>query len=121
MRDYKQREKERKDYLERLHRMQLKQQEGSEVKSEDFAPPEIPPPSAVKVVEEAKETEEVASLEPEKNSPANVLKLFGNGNEEHPLTEDLYVWGLITEEGVWVLERSVAAAEHLMGRKVDPA
>ncbi len=121
MREYKQREKEKKDYLERLHRMQLKQQEGSEVKSEDFAPPEIPAPAAVKVVEEAKETEAVAGVEPAKTAPENVLKLFGNGNEDHPLAEDLYVWGLITEGGVWVIERSVAAAEHLMGRKVDPA
>jgi hypothetical protein len=75
----------------------------------------------VQVVAETTDKDEDEDEEPEKPSPKNVLKLFGNGDEEHPLAEGLYVWGLITEEGVWVADRSRAAAEHLMGRKVDPA
>jgi hypothetical protein len=100
------RRKEKKEYLERLHRMHLKQQEGSEVNPDEFAPPlEALPP-------------EPETPEEHEATPDSIVKLFED-DCSHPLAERLFLFGLITEEGLWVSDRTVRAAEHLLGRTLN--
>jgi hypothetical protein len=108
LREFRARQKEHKEFLEREHRLRLRQQEGHPVDPEEFAPPDVPPIEAVAEEEDA-EAEDDGDV---------IVPLH---EDEHPLAERLFVYGLITEAGLFVTDQSKDAAEHLMGRKVDAA
>jgi hypothetical protein len=95
---------ERKDYLERLYQVQLKEQEGGVINPADFAP-DIVPPLKPKIDEEPARDGDVAVYEEKQKG--------------HPMAEALrsHLW--VSEKGVFVDHREQAPMEHLLGRKAE--
>ena len=118
-RDYRERQRERQEYLERLHRMRLQEQEGKEIKAEDFASPEKaapkpqPDPGLENVVNLF--STEDASAEEEDEGDDDWEEA-----EEHPLAEKYNLFAILTEHSLWVNHRDIEAAELMMKRPPEP-
>jgi hypothetical protein len=99
--DHQKRRREEEAYWEREHRMRLLSQAGKPVEPEDFAAPEETKSFSVSNGDSEKELETAERPE------------AGSGQ--------LWMQGVITEEGFFADIRGRAAAEHLMGRAAEDA
>ena len=115
--DFERRDKERQEYLDRLHRYELKKQEGQKIKPEEFAAPsEIP-------VAEPESDDDEESNEPgdgdviTKKKPEPPPSLFDE--DEHPLADQYRVMGNVTLSEAWFGSRDPHMVTYLMGRNPD--
>lgn len=112
--------KEREEYLERLHRYELKKQEGVKVDPEEFAPGErqpLPPPpwERSEDEEEGDDDDEDGSIAvKEKPDPPPSWD-----DDEHPLADNynLMAWFTLTE--CYVSNHNKGVAEYLFRRPCD--
>ena len=115
--DFERREKEREDYLDRLHRYELKKQEGQKIKPEEFAAPSETP-GAETENDEDEETDEagdgdvITKKKPE--PPPSFLD-----EDQHPLAEQYRVMGTVTLSEAWFGSRDPHMVSYLMGRNPD--
>ena len=100
--NFEKRQRERAEYLDRLHRFQLKKQEGSKVKPEDFSvPPPEPPPAAPWEREDDDNDDEDEdagdfAIKQKLEPPPSWL------DDEHPLAHQYRMWGVLTLTELWL-------------------
>ena len=118
--DWERRDQERKEYIERLHRLDLKKQLGDTVKPEEFAPPpRAPLPSEVEEPEEEDDDngdgdgEGNVKVAKKPDPPAFLL------DDEHPLADNYRMAGVLTLTEFWVGNHLRDIATYLMGREPD--
>ncbi len=116
--------KEREEYLERLHRYELKKQEGSKVKPEDFAPGEREPlPPAPWDTEDDEEEEDEAENDADGDSDIGVREKseppFSWEDDEHPLADNYNLMAQFTLTECHVFNRDKSIAEYLLHRPCD--
>ena len=123
--EHEQRCRDRAEYLERLHQLELKQQEGAEIAPEEFSPKDrdpYPEPPWEKENDDADDADggdddddengEIALRE----APAPPPDIF---DDEHPLAGNYRLCGVLTLEEVWFPPHFRDLAIHLMGREPD--
>jgi hypothetical protein len=113
-------EREKKEFLERQHRLRLIEQEGRSVNPDDFAAPDTVPAR----------TEECESkpIENDATADGDVLVVDRESDEsevddepsQHLLAQALDITSIITAEAYYVSDSGRAAAIHLMGREPAP-
>lgn len=116
--DHQQRLRDEAEYLERLHRLELKKEEGAEIKPEEFSPSERAPyPEPPWERESDEEDEEEGSgnfaIKKKPEPPPN------RWDDDHPLADNYRLYGNLTLEKVWFYPRGRDLAIHLMGREPD--
>ena len=116
--DYQQRQREHMEYLDRLHQIELKQQQGQEIDPGEFSPterdPYLEPPAPEPDGEENDDGEGNIAVEKKPDPP----QLFIDEND-HPLAGNYRLWGRITLEEVWFRPENRGLAIHLMQRQPD--
>lgn len=106
------RRREHKEFLERLHRLRLLEQDGRKIEPDQFAAPDAP-----EIEPEQEEDEEDVDLgdvlvkqrKPKAPEPRG----------SHPLAKVLYMMGTITEDVVMIYDDNRLGAVQLMGREPD--
>ena len=117
--DFKQRQRDHLEYLDRLHQLELKQQQGQEIDPGEFSPTE-PDPYPERPSESDEEDEDEGdgegniAIEKKPDPPAHFFD-----DEEHPLARNYYLWARFTLEEVWFQPRNRGLAIHLMQREPD--
>ena len=116
--DYERRQQEQKDYLERLHRYELKKQLGEEIKPEDFVPP---PPAPLPVPPWLLEDNDDVPGDGEgdvavKEKPDPPPSWF---DDEHPLAHSYRLMGTVNLAEVWFMPHHRDTAIYLMGCQPD--
>jgi hypothetical protein len=124
--DFEEHQREHREYLDRLHRYELKRQAGEEVSPNEFAPPP--------------KTEEPAAAEPEadwkRDADADADGDEGDGtvateteadddadpmfDDQHPLADQYGLLGKLTLSEVWFLPHHRDIATYLMRQGVSP-
>ena len=112
-RDYEQRQRDHQEYLERLHQMELKQQQGVEIDPAEFSPPEPEPISEEPEDDDDDEDGDIAV----KTDPDPPRRFFDE--DEHPLADNYRLMGSLTLDEVWFLSHHRGIACHLMVREPD--
>ncbi len=116
--EYEQRQRDRQEYLERLHQMELKQQQGLEIDPDEFSPseredyPEVP---AKPADDEDDDDDEDGSIAV-KTDPDPPQMYF---DDEHPLAGNYRLLGFLSLEEVWIYPHHRGIACHLMTREPD--
>ena len=116
--DFEQRKRDHEEYLERLHRLELKKEEGAEIKPEEFSPSErapYPPPPWERESDDDDEEEGSGNFVVKKKPepPPN------RWDDDHPLADNYRLLGELTLEKVWFRPHHRALAVHLMRREPD--
>jgi len=116
--DYERRQEEQKNYLERLHRYELKKQLGDEIKPEDFVPP---PPAPLPVPPWQLDDAEDAPSDGDgdvavKEKPDPPPSWF---DDEHPLADNYRLMAILNLAEVWFMSHHRDIAIYLMGRQPD--
>jgi len=109
--------REKAEYMERLHQMELKKQQGAEINPEEFSPePKGGPPPPPWEVEEEEDEEDGPGDTVVKKKPDPPPSFF---DDEHPLAENYNMWGAVTLEEAWFDLRHQGLSVHLMGQEPD--
>lgn len=119
--DFERRHREYQEYLDRLHRYELKRQAGLEVSPNEFAPP--PPPEATAPppapTEENWQNDD-ADADGEIATEIEVPEPSGSFlDNEHPLADEYRLLGRLSLNEVWFLPHHRDLAIYLMGRPPD--
>ncbi len=112
---------ERQDYLERLHRYELRKQAGGKVDPKEFAPGELAPlPEAPWNREDDDEDE---NDDPDgdggvtlKEKPEPAASIY---DDEHPLAGDYNLWAFLSLDKCYVYSHHAGMAEYLFQRGCD--
>ena len=129
--EFEQRQRDRKEYLDRLHRLELKKQEGTEITPEEFSPSEqapYPEPPWAKADEDDDDEDgidfnpdddedddsEGGTATKEKPEPAGMYF-----DDQHPLASNYMLMGTLTLDEVWFFPHQRDLATQLMGREPD--
>ena len=116
--DFERRQKERQEYLERLHRYELKKQEGQKIKPEEFAAPsETPLPPAPWEREEEEDGNEPGGSDVITKKKPTPPPSFDD--DDHPLADQYRVGGYVSLSEVWFGNRDPHMVSYLMGRNPD--
>jgi hypothetical protein len=117
---WERRQQEQQEYLERLHRYELKKQLGEAIKPEDFVPPpptKLPPPPWEREDEEDEDDNENSAGDlVVKQKPDPPPSWF---DDEHPLADNYRLMGTLTLLEVWFMPHQRDLAVYLMGRQPD--
>jgi hypothetical protein len=115
-------DRDRQMYIERLHQLELKKQEGGEVVPEEFSPSEqapypippwtIEPPDDEAGGDDDQNEGDVAT----KEKPQPPVRYF---DDEHPLADNYRLLATLTPDEVWFLPHHRALAIQLMRREPD--
>jgi hypothetical protein len=118
--EYEIRQREQEEYLERLHRFELKKQEGGKVNPAEFAPgekEELPPPPWERGEDEEEEDEDGASggiaVKKRPDPPPSWM------DDEHPLADQYRLYSCVTRSEMWFYPHHRSLGEYLMGRAMD--
>lgn len=117
--EHERRQQEHREYLERLHRFELKKQEGSAVKPEEFAAPAplpLPPPPWERDEDEEDDSDTGSSDVAVKKKPDPPPSW---GDDEHPLAENYSLMGWVTLTEARFEKRDHALVAYLMRRQPD--
>jgi|GEM_PF-1787071 len=120
--DFERGRREREEYLERLHRFELKKQDGQKIKPEEFAPGEqtpLPPPPWEGNEEEDDSDDQNSSDIAVKKKPDPPPSWL---DDEHPLADNYRTMGQFTLSEAWFPGRDDAEInliKYLMGRAPD--
>lgn len=117
--DYERRQQEQKDYLERLHRYELKKQLGEEIKPEDFVPPPPAPLPVPPWLLEDNDDDVPGDGEGDvavKEKPDPPPSWF---DDEHPLAHSYRLMGTVNLAEVWFMPHHRDTAIYLMGCQPD--
>lgn len=118
--EFEQHERDRAEYLERLHLLELKKQEGAEITPEEFSPSErapFPEPPWKKESEDDDDDDEGDDSDiATKEKPAPPRMFF---DDEHPLAMNYSIYGLLTLDVLWFHCRKRDLAIQIMGREPD--
>ena len=116
-----QRARDRAEYLERLHLMELKVQEGAEITPEEFSPseraPDPAPPWEKESEEEDDDEEGGGSDIATKEKPAPPSMFYDA--DDHPLADNYRLYGVLTLDTVFFHPRDRDLAIQLMRREPD--
>lgn len=116
--DFQQRQRDHMEYLERLHQLELKKQQGQEIDPDEFSPAERDPyPERTPEPDEDEEDDDGEgdiAVEKKPDPP----RLFV-GDDDHPLAGNYCLWGRLTLGEVWFHPRNRGLAIHLMQRQPD--
>jgi hypothetical protein len=114
--DTEKRQREREEHLERLHRFNVKKQEGYTVKPEEFAAPnpESPPPAPWEREDEDEGGEGDGDVIV-KEKPDPPPSWF---DDEHPLADNYRMWGNLSLNELW-LTADPGLVRYVMGREPD--
>lgn len=116
--DYEVSTRERAEYLERLHRYQLKKQEGEPIKPEEFSPSERPAPPWAKQEEENEEGDdgggEGGVITKKKPDPPPSIY-----DDEHPLADQYLLLAHLTLDEIWFMPHHRDIAVYLTRREPD--
>lgn len=118
--DYERRRRDREEYLERLHRLELKKQAGEKIDPKDFVPSAqtpLPPPPWERDEEDDDDDTGSGSGDvavKEKPDPPPSWD-----DEEHPLAHNYRLMGYLSLSEVWFCPHSRDLAIYLMGRQPD--
>ncbi|MEI9963098.1 MAG: hypothetical protein WDM76_18890 [Limisphaerales bacterium] len=116
--EYERRAQEQKEYLERLHRYELKKQLGEEIKPEDFVPgPQMPLPPPPWEREDDDDHSDTAGDIVVKEKPDPPPSWF---DDEHPLADNYRLMGNLTLSEIWFLPHHRDIAVYLMGATARP-
>ena len=114
--DWERRQQEQKEYLERLHRYELKKQLGAKIKPEEFVPPP-PAPLPDPPWEGDEEDDELSwgdvAVKKKPDPPPSWL------DDEHPLADHYRLMAHLTLSEVWFMPHHRDIAVYLMGREPD--
>ncbi len=117
--EFERRQQEEQEYLDRLHRYELKKQEGSKVKPEEFAAPAAKPLPPAPWEKEEEEDEEggngnfvVKTKKPE--PPPSYFD-----DDDHPLADNYRAMGWLSLSEVWFTNRDQGLVSYLIGRAPD--
>ena len=109
--EYEQRQQERADYLERLHRHELKKQAGEKIDPNEFVPPAQAPLPEDEAAEESDadqtEGQDLADDDPWVD------------DDDHPLADNYRLMGQLSLAEIWFDNHTRALAVYLMGRQPD--
>ena len=116
-RDYEQRQRDREEYLERLHQMELKQQQGVKIDPAEFSPSEPAALSEEPEDDEGNDGDEDGDIAV-KTDPDPPRNFFGD-DDEHPLADNYRLMGFLSLDEVWFFHHHRGIACHLMMREPD--
>jgi hypothetical protein len=110
---------EREEYLERLHQLELKKQQGEEIDPGEFSPPDPAPyPKPPWETEEDGDEDDNGSGDiAVKKKPDPPPSLWDDN--EHPLADNYSLMGILTLDEAWFLPHHRGIAVHLMRREPD--
>jgi hypothetical protein len=116
--EYERRKKEQAEYLERLHRYELKQQLGDKINPKEFA---VPPPTPLPPAPWEREDDDDDSATSDgdllvKEKPDPPPSWF---DDEHPLADQYRLWAQVTLNEFWVSPHQLETAGYLLGRSPD--
>jgi hypothetical protein len=120
--EHEQREREHQEYLERLHRLELKKQEGATIDPAEFSPSERDPhpePPWEKETDGEEDGDDTADGEggiatKEKPAPPSSWR-----DDDHPLREQYFCGGTLLPGEIWFRPDDRGLAIQLMGREPD--
>ncbi|HMJ90044.1 MAG TPA: hypothetical protein VK530_09520 [Candidatus Acidoferrum sp.] len=118
--EYEQRQRENHEYLERLHRYELKKQEGAKINPAEFAPTplaplfDVDPPENDEPSDDADDDSggDVAVAKPPEPPPSW-------DDEAHPLADKYTMLAKVTLTGLWLLTHQRGVGEYLLQRNCD--
>jgi len=117
---YEQRQRDEREYLDGLHRLELKRQEGAAIQPEEFSPseqePSPEPPWETENDEEEDEENDGEWNLATKERPELPAMCF---DDTHPLADKYLFAGTLTFEGAWFYSHFRDLAIQLMGREPD--
>ena len=109
--------REQKEYLERLHRYELKKQEGSKVSAEEFAAPATQPgpepPWERETEDDDDESDGDVAIKKKPDPPPSWL------DNEHPLADNYRLLAYMTMSEIWFMPHHRDVAVYLMRREPD--
>jgi hypothetical protein len=118
-------QREHREYLDRLHRYELKRQAGEEVSPNEFAPPPSQPETEAAAAEpevdwehdanSGDESDGTVATEAEAKDDAAGLEL----DDAHPLADKYGLLGKLSLSEVWFLPHHRDIAIYLMGQQPD--
>jgi hypothetical protein len=115
--DFENRTRERREYLERLHRYELKKQSGEQIAPKEFAPPPPQPLPPAPWDREGEEEEEFSTGDiAVKKKPDPPPSWF---DDEHPLADNYRLMATLTLSEIWFAPHHRDLAVYLMGREPD--
>jgi hypothetical protein len=112
-------ERDRQEYLERLHRYQLKKQLGETINPEEFVPPPLAPPPEPEAEDDDFSTDDDNSgeggvaVKEKAEPPANMW------DDDHPLAHEYRLMANISREEIWFATQQRDIAIYLMRRQPD--
>ena len=116
--EFEQRERERQEYIERLHLLDLKKQEGAEIEPAEFSPNErapYPEPPWEQETDDDEDDEGEGDVAT-KEKPAPPASWLDDG---HPLAENYRLAGVLLFDEVWFYAHFRDVALYLMRREPD--
>jgi hypothetical protein len=108
--------REQREYLERLHRYELKKQEGSKVSPEEFQPPPPQPGPEPPWERETEDDDEGGGDVAIKKKPDPPPSWLDN---EHPLADHYRLLAYMTMSEIWFMPHHRDVAVYLMRREPD--
>ena len=116
--EWERRQREQEEYLERLHRYDLKKQLGDKIKPEEFVPPPATPlPAPPWESDDDNDDDDSASgdviVKEKPEPPPSWL------DDEHPLAGNYRIMGHLLLSEIWFACRQRDLATYLMGRPPD--
>ncbi|MBI3416661.1 MAG: hypothetical protein HY043_15320 [Verrucomicrobia bacterium] len=118
--EYERHKREQAEYLERLHRLELKKQAGEEIDPQEFVPPAatpLPLPPWERDEDEDDEDDDNWSgdvaVKEKPDPPPSWL------DDEHPLADNYRLMGRLTLSEIWFMPHHRDLAGYLMGRPPD--
>lgn len=115
--EFEQMQKDRQEYVDRLHQMELKQQQGAEINPEEFSPSEraeFPEPkSSINQDDDDDDGDGEIAVDHDPD-PSDFLS-----EDEHPLADSYRLLGHLTLNEAWFLTHHRGLAVHLMMREPD--
>lgn len=117
--EFEREEREREEYLERLHRYELKKQEGHKINPKEFAPEEetpLPPPPWEREEEDEDSSDPASGNIAVKKKPDPPPSW---DDDEHPLADKYNLMGRFNLSEVWFPVKDGGLVSYLMGRAPD--
>ncbi|MBA4147859.1 MAG: hypothetical protein H0X66_07055 [Verrucomicrobia bacterium] len=116
--EFERSQQEQQEYLDRLHRYELKKQDGTEIKPEEFAAPAAKAlPPAPWEREEEDEDDEFGSGVAVKKKPEPPPSLFDD--DGHPLADNYRTMAHLDLSEAWFNNRDEGLVSYLLGRTPD--
>jgi hypothetical protein len=114
--EWERQRRENRDYLARLQELQQLQQEGAEIKPEQFAPPPETEEPEEEADQDGQHLDGSTAPEPDEVDEGT---LWDDESEPHPLAGRLNCWLLVTESQLRASHRDREAAVYFMRRPPD--